>query len=148
MRELITEIEIDALPEVVWRVLTDLEHYDQWNPFVRKAEGEVREGAKLAVEIAPPGGKPMTFKPTVVKAVPDREFRWLGHLLFPGLFDGEHIFEIVPLGENQTRLVQREEFRGLLVPLFWGQLNTRTRQGFEDMNAALKKRAESYFMKA
>ena len=39
--------------------------------------------------------------------------------------------------------VQREEFRGVLVPFFWKSLDTHTRQGFEAMNAALKQRAEA-----
>ena len=60
----------------------------------------------------------MTFRPTVLKVEPNREFRWLGHLLFPGLFDGEHIFTIEPLGEGHVRFTQREVFTGLLVPLF------------------------------
>ena len=84
----------------------------------------------------------MTFKPRVTRVVPEREFRWLGRFLFPGLFDGEHIFEIKPLSENRSSLVQREEFRGLLVPLLWGSLDTRTRQGFNEMNVALKLKAE------
>ena len=39
--------------------------------------------------------------------------------------------------------VQREEFRGVLVPFFWKSLDTHARQGFEAMNAALKQRAEA-----
>ncbi len=29
-----TEIDIEAPPETVWRILTDLERYGEWNPFV------------------------------------------------------------------------------------------------------------------
>jgi hypothetical protein len=36
----------------------------------------------------------MTFRPTVLNAETNRELRWLGHLLAPGLFDGEHSFTI------------------------------------------------------
>ena len=86
----------------------------------------------------------MTFTPTVTRVEPGRAFRWVGRLLFPGLFDGEHIYEINPLAEGGVRLVHREEFRGVLVPLFWKSLDTHTRQGFEAMNAALKKRAEEH----
>lgn len=84
----------------------------------------------------------MTFRPTVLKAEPNRELRWLGHLLIPGLFDGEHIFTIEPLGANRVRFVQREIFTGLLVPLLASGLDTDTRRGFEEMNQALKVRAE------
>ena len=142
MREIVTEVEIAASPSRVWSILTDLDHFSEWNPFISEATGVVQEGAGLKVHIAPPGGKPMTFTPRVTRVVPEREFRWLGRLLMPGLFDGEHIFEIKPLGENRSSLVQREEFRGLLVPLLWSSLDTRTRQGFNDMNAALKVKAE------
>ena len=85
----------------------------------------------------------MTFKPTVVRAVAGQELRWLGHLLIPGVFDGEHIFENSQAGDGRTRFVQREEFRGLLVPVLWNSLATNTKNGFEAMNAALKERAEA-----
>ena len=85
----------------------------------------------------------MTFTPTVTRVEPERAFRWLGRLLLPGIFDGEHIYEITPLEENRVRFVQRENFRGILVSLFWKNLDTQTRQGFEAMNAALKQRAEN-----
>ena len=65
------------------------------------------------------------------------------YLLMPGLFDGEHSLEIQPLGENRTRFVQRETFRGLLVPLSARGLLENTRRGFEEMNRALKERAET-----
>ena len=84
----------------------------------------------------------MTFRPTVLKAEPNRELRWLGHLLISGLFDGEHSFTIEPLGESRVRFTQREVFTGLLVPLFARGLDTDTWRGFEEMNLALKARAE------
>jgi hypothetical protein len=37
----------------------------------------------------------------VLEVVPGRTLRWLGHLLVPGIFDGEHYFEIEPLGANR-----------------------------------------------
>ncbi len=85
----------------------------------------------------------MTFKPTVIHVAPERELRWRGRLLLPGVFDGEHCFEMSPLGEGRTRFVQREKFSGLLVPFLWNRLATNTRRGFEAMNTALKERAEA-----
>ena len=97
MREISTEIEINAAAGEVWSVLTKLDNFAEWNPFVREASGEVSNGSRLTVRIAPPGGKEMTFKPTVSRVVPTREFRWQGRLLTPGIFDGEHISEREPL---------------------------------------------------
>lgn len=143
MKELHTEIEIDAPAERVWHLLTDFASYPRWNPFIRSIDGRPIPGERLEVRLEPPGGRGMTFKPEVLKADPERELRWLGHLLVPGLFDGEHSFTIRPLAEDRVRFVQREEFKGLLVPLFARSLDANTRRGFEQMNAALKERAES-----
>lgn len=84
----------------------------------------------------------MTFNPTVLGVEPDRELRWLGRLLLPGMLDGEHIFHIEPLDEARSRFTQAERFSGILVGLFRGKLK-KTELGFEQMNATLKARAES-----
>jgi hypothetical protein len=61
----------------------------------------------------------------------------------PGLFDGEHGFEIHPEGEGRVRLEQWERFSGFLVPLLWRRIAAPTRAGFVAMNEALKARAEA-----
>ena len=143
MKELHSEIEIKASAERVWRLLTDFASYPEWNPFIRQISGEPITGERLEVRIEPPGGRGMTFRPTVLNAEDNRELRWLGHLLVPGLFDGEHSLTIQPLEENRVRFVQREGFKGLLVPLFARSLENNTQRGFEEMNRALKERAEA-----
>ncbi len=97
MKELRSQIEIQASAERVWQLLTDFASFPQWNPFIRRASGNVQVGKRLEVNIQPSGASGMTFRPTVLKAAPNRELRWLGRLLIPGLFDGEHIFTIEPL---------------------------------------------------
>ncbi len=142
MKELHTEIEIDAPAERVWELLTDFASYPQWNPFIRNISGLPAPGERLEVRLEPPGGQGMTFKPKVLNAEPNRQLRWLGSLLVPGLFDGEHSFTIQPLAENHVRFVQREAFKGVLVPVFARSLEANTKRGFEQMNRALKERAE------
>jgi hypothetical protein len=142
MKELRSEIVIEASAERVWGLLTDFTRFPEWNPFIRRARGNVREGQRLEVHMQPSGANGMTFRPTVLKAEPNRELRWIGHLLIPGLFDGEHIFTIEPLGPDRVRFVQREIFTGLLVPLFARGLDTDTQRGFEEMNQALRVQAE------
>jgi hypothetical protein len=60
----------------------------------------------------------------------------------PGLFDGEHSFEIEPLEGGRSPLTQSERFAGLLVGPFGGTLE-KTERGFEAMNRALEARAEA-----
>jgi hypothetical protein len=141
VRELSSRIEIDARPERVWSILTDFNAYPAWNPFITKIEGSLQPGSRLEVHIAPPGGRAMTFKPTVRTVEENRELAWLGHLLVPGVFDGEHHFELAPRPSGGTGFTQRERFSGILVSLTSGALG-KTQRGFEQMNAALKERAE------
>lgn len=142
MKSIRTDIPIDAPPETVWQVLTDFSRYPEWNPFIPTAQGTVREGETITVRIEPPGGQGMTFRPRLQRVDPNRELRWLGRLLLPKLFDGEHVFELHPR-EGGTRFVHRETFSGLLVPLLWGSMKDPTRRGFEAMNEALKAHAEA-----
>lgn len=143
MKEIYTQIEIKSSPRVVWRILTDFANYPSWNPFIPRVEGELREGALLRIKIRPPSRKAQDYRVKILKIEEPREFRWLGHFLMPGLIDGEHLFEINPVGENKIKFVQREYFSGILVPLTWKSfLNTYLRQGFEELNQSLKNIAE------
>lgn len=142
MNSISADIVIQAPVETVWKILTDFEKYPSWNPFIKSIKGIPTPGKRFKVVLQQPGSSPMTFRPTCLKLEPNREFRWRGHFLFKGIFDGEHIFELKKIGENKTKFIQREIFKGILVPLLWRQLNTKTRQGFEQMNSALKTQAE------
>jgi hypothetical protein len=137
-----TEITIAATPERVWRELTDFAAYPEWNPFITSASGRVAAGERLTMRMQPEGGRPLTIRPTVRAAVPDRHLRWLGRLGLPGLFDGEHSFTIEPIDGDGVRLIHEEQFRGVLVPLLNGMLHRTTLPAFESMNRALKERAE------
>jgi hypothetical protein len=140
MKQLYSEIEINSSPARVWEILTDTKAFPDWNPFIKSFKGELVKGNQIEVRLEPPKGSGMTFKPTLLEVTPMRELRWLGRMLMGGIFDGEHIFEIHPLDAERVRFVQREEFNGILAPVF--NLDN-TKLGFEAMNRALKARAEA-----
>jgi hypothetical protein len=142
-REIQTDIWIDRPPADVWQILTATSDYPTWNPFIRSLKGDLRQGGKLEVEIAPPGGTPMTFRPTILVLQPNQELRWLGSVGIRGLFDGEHTLRLEPDGAR-THFIQSERFSGLLVNRFTSSLLDRTQLGFAAMNQALKQRAESH----
>ena len=137
-----TTIDIDAPPSVVWDVLVDLDAYADWNPFIVSASGSVATGERLVNRIEPPGGRGMTFKPTVTEVEDQRTFEWLGRLGMPGIFDGRHRFELTER-DGRTTLEHSEEFSGILVRFMRKSLDSHSLDGFEAMNAALKERAEA-----
>lgn len=142
MRQVQSEITIAATPEQVWAVLTDFAAYPSWNPFISQISGPLEVGRKLTVRMQPPGGRGMTFKPTVQAADPARHLGWLGRLLVPGVFDGAHEFLLTPTADGCTHLLQRETFTGVLVTLF-GRTLQQTSTGFDQFNQALKTRVET-----
>lgn len=140
--EITTEILINTTPTKVWSILTNFDNYPNWNPFIKSIKGEVKIGNKIVARIEPPGSKGMTFKPTILSLKTNKEWSWLGHLFIPGLFDGEHKFELIDNGNGTTTFIHSEKFKGVLVPLFKKQLENSTRNGFEEMNRKLKELAE------
>jgi hypothetical protein len=138
-----TQVDITASPDTVWNILTDLEAYSDWNPFIVSAEGNVAVGERLTNRMKQPGSKAMTLKPTVTAADPNQKFEWLGRLGLPGIFDGRHSFELEAT-KTGTRVLHSEHFNGVLVRFMRKMVDNSTRQGFEEMNAALKTRAEAH----
>lgn len=140
MKRIDTQVDVAASANRVWQVLTDFAAYPQWNPFITEIAGFAEVGHRLRVRIHPPGRSPMTFRPRVLAVEAERELRWRGQLLIPGLFDGEHLFQIEPIDEERVRIIHSESFSGLLVPLMWNSIEGPTMQGFHLMNEALRER--------
>jgi hypothetical protein len=140
-KQLSSQILINSSAKQVWKLITDFGDFPSWNPFIRRATGKIKTGARLEVFIQPSGTRGTTFRPKVLKVDPNHELRWLGRLYLPWVFDGEHALIIEPSGENSVKFIQREKFTGLLVP-FTRSLLRDTQRGFEEMNRALKQRAE------
>jgi hypothetical protein len=141
-KQLHTDVEIEATADRVWAVLTDFAAYQDWNPFIVRAAGQPVPGARLELHMRLSGRRPTTIRPEVLEADPAHRLRWLGRLLLPGLFDGEHTFTLEPAGPGRTRLTQHEEFRGLLAPLVLKMIAKPTLASFHQMNQALKTWAE------
>jgi hypothetical protein len=141
-RQLHNEVEIEATPDRVWAVLTDFAAYQDWNPFIIQAAGQAVPGTRLELHMRLAGRRPTTIRPEVLEADPARRLRWLGHMLVPGVFAGEHTFTIEPAGPGRTRLAQHEKFRGLLAPLVLRMIAEPTLASFHQMNQALKARVE------
>jgi hypothetical protein len=142
MKQIDVTTDIAAPAETVWRVLVDFPNHREWNPFIRSITGRVIEGGRLNVQISPPGGRGMRFRPRLLVVDEPRELRWVGRLIVRGLFDGEHAFVIEESASDRCRITQSEKFSGLFARMAGRSLEA-TADGFRQMNEALKSRAES-----
>jgi hypothetical protein len=136
--ELKTSTVINATPKQVWDVFTQFDKMEERGYFVSHISGEMKEGNKINITA---GG--MQFKPLLLSYKPEQELIWLGNFLIKGLFDGKHQFYLLDNGNGTTTFHQNENFSGILVRLFKGGLLSKTRLGFEDMNAKLKNYVEN-----
>jgi hypothetical protein len=142
---LTTFVDIEATPERVWQVLTDLAAYAEWNPFIPRAEGTFAVGSRPVLRLLPVNAlvRP-TLRPTVLEVVPLQRLRMtsrMDRLGLPRLLDVEHTITLTPQ-DGGVRLWQDSHFRGLLVPLTIESLNRRRLASFTAMNTALKDRCE------
>jgi hypothetical protein len=147
-------IEIAAPIELVWRVMTDLARYGEWNPFVveiRAVDGAFAVGRPIALRVRwARGGGARTIEvvtrldaPTTGPDGTQRstmEYRYTGWLPLLSLVRGsrQQALEQRPGGPTIYRTSER--FTGLLaraVPV------AKVQDGFERHARALKERAES-----
>ncbi|WP_353118342.1 SRPBCC domain-containing protein [Myroides odoratus] len=135
--KLVTQIEIKANAETIWKTLIDFENYYKWNPFITKIEGIAAPQQKLKVKI-----QQLHFTPIVQVYKPNQKLAWLGKLGIKGLFDGYHYFEIIPIDAHKCLFIQGENFNGLLLPFLKKKLKKETLPGFILMNCSLKEYVE------
>ena len=140
-----SEIKINASASKIWGIFTNFGQYPQWNPFIKSLQtnGDMVIGGRICVFLQPAGAKGMQFKPKVLVFDGNKEFRWIGNLLIPGLFDGEHTFKITENPDGSCTFMQYERFGGILIPFFKKMLEVDTQEGFNQMNRALKQLCEA-----
>ena len=136
-----TEVDIDASPDHVWKVLADRQAYPDWNPFIVSSTGELKVGDTITNVLKDTKGSETTFSPKLLAVEPGKELRWIGKVPPGAIFDGEHSFRLEALPDGRTRLIQEEKFTGAAIPFTRSMLNTTIKPQFEAMNRALAARA-------
>lgn len=146
MKTVRSDIIIDASKERVWRILTNFDAYHLWNPLIVSIEGDAMLNSRLNNKLRLGDGTNMNFKPKITAYEPLKKREWIGRLFIPGLIDGRHYFIIEELQKNKVRLINGEDFTGVLLNpllLLKPSVISNTREGFIAMNNALKLQAES-----
>lgn len=140
MKQIKTKIVINCNIEKVWQILMNFNEYPEWNSFIKYIKRSENEKNKLEVKIQPPNKNMMVFRPTIIDEIPNKRFSWKGKLLFSGLFDGEHFFELISNNDGSTTFIHSEKFSGILLPFI--DLSA-TEKGFILMNNELKALSEN-----
>ncbi len=142
MREIRTEIEINASQMDVWDILMAFDKWSDWNPTVNQASGTATLGSKVSIIMAGSEGKNgQKYSADITTFEAPRSFRWRAVMMAGFLMTNDRSFELEPAGEG-TKLINTEHFSGLLVSLLWSKLENFVPDSLKSMNEALKRRAE------
>ena len=106
-------VPIRSSPETVWGRLTDAAGHASWNSTVDQIDGEIAEGARLAIRV--PIAPDRTFRPTVVELDPPRLMIWRDGRM--PMFRGTRTFALTATDPGTTQFSMTEEFEGLMLPL-------------------------------
>ena len=143
IQEISTEIDIDAPPSKVWEVLADINSWQAWSPIIKKSQGTTAIGSELSVTMI---GKQKnqdgpTYSPIITDLKEPYYLRWRAHMLAGFVFTNYKILEL-EAPSTGTRLTHKELFKGLLAPIFCGQMETGVPPMLRSMNQALKEQVE------
>ncbi|SRR5258706_2880659 len=135
-----TSISINASQTAIWKVLSDVAHWNEWTPTVTKVEVLDQPELKLNnhYKVYQPKLQPAVW--TVTTLQPPSSFIWESRM--PGmLMVAEHT--IKPMNSNQTELSLKFAFQGWLGEII-GRLYRKTVEAYIATEAqSLKKRVEN-----
>lgn len=134
--EVHTRRAVDADAEAVWRVLTALDAYGEWNPTIPSLSGEIEVGERLSGRLSVGRGVTVPFRPTVRVVDPETELRWEATVGGRGTIDADHVFEIDDANGGVT-VTQTATFEGVLAAPIMGRSGHVVRRSMEALNDAL-----------
>jgi len=143
LQEVKTEIEISAPPSKVWSIISDINNWQEWSPIIKESHGNASVGSELTITmIGKEKGKDgPKYNPIITELEEPNYFRWRAHMLTGFIFTNYKIFELEETSSG-TRLTHTESFKGLLAPIFCGQMEKGVPPMLNSMNKALKDLAE------
>ena len=125
--------------EAIWAVIADFQSWSEWNPLYPRAEGVLRIGSPLSLDLALPGRAVQVIKPVILDWVPNEQIHWRLSL-FGGLVKTTRYLEIEILGERSCIFANGELFDGPLGPFTARRTGGPIRAGFKAMGEAVKER--------
>lgn len=132
------EITINASPEKVWNVLTDMNDYPKWNPTMELIKGTVQEGNKVKYRFTQDENTTSEIGASVVQVVPNRLLNQKGGIPFVLTFEHKYVLESVG---NSTKVIIHEDYQGIGVN-FWNP--NPLEKAYQRLNFALKERVEQF----
>ena len=134
-----TTIEIEAAPEQIWPILSDVSNYPNWDSGVLAIEGRAEPGEKL--KLTSEANPKRAFSIRVKEIRPNEGMRWEGGMPL-GLFKGVRTYKLHPKNGGGTTFTMREEYTGPMLKMIWKSMPD-LQPSFDKFARGLKARAEA-----
>jgi len=135
-------LEIDAPAERVWQVITDLDRYPEWNPFVVACRSSLAPGDPIEMRVHVFRSFAQPQRETIFEHVPGRRLCYGVPARPLGALASRRCHEVEAQGPTRTRYASRFELSGWMAPVVQLLLGRRLAAGFAAMSEALRGRAE------
>ena len=142
------EINVDAPPEYLWKVLIDFESYGEWNPFITKIEGKAKIGSiiTLTIKLDPRMEAIKLSKEMIVSLKEGQHLSYDSHVLSASLFNSVRWQTIRPSDNGQTSIYHtQQKISGLASWPICRTFGDRIAEGCQASSLALKERAEALY---
>lgn len=136
-------LTVNAPTETVWKVISDLDAYGEWNPFVVACDStlEVNSPINMQVKLVPFFAFPQ--KETILSHDPSHQLSHGISLPFNALSSvRSHTVQVLSPGVTEYK--STFELSGWLSPLVKWMLQSRLKKGFDGMAEGLQERSESF----
>ncbi len=136
---LLTE-NIDASQSTAWHVISDLDSYANWNPFVVKCQSNLSPGSPIIMHVKVIQAFTMRQKETIRD---NREGEFLEYgINIPGLLHSTRQHKLKATSDKTCQYESVFCLKGPLAPIVGFILGKNLRRGFIDMTTGLKLESE------
>jgi hypothetical protein len=135
-------VDIDAAPDVVWRILTDFDRYGEWNPMAVRCSSPLVPGEPMDMTVRLGAVRIKRQREWVRTHTPGEEFSYGMRPVPLGALRSNRSVSVAPIEGGRARYESHFELRGWLQPLVRLLLGRAMRRGFDGIAVGLRARAE------
>lgn len=132
---------IESSVEEVWRVLTDLPRYPEWNLYSREAHGDLRVGGIVTI-VVQLGSEQQRVANKVLEIIPNQRLCWQSQNWYRFLVSGKRCRFLQAQPDGTTVFRQEEFMTGIIAPFIKRIYEPRIIQGIQIECESLKAEVE------
>jgi ribosome-associated toxin RatA of RatAB toxin-antitoxin module len=137
------ELQVNASAATVWNVISDLDKYPEWNPFVTKCASTKKPGDPIVMRVRV---LPFFAQPQTEFVKENEEGKKFSYGMKPmplGMLSSYRYHEITAIDENSCTYKSSFTLSGPWSSFVKVLLAGNLRRGFTEMSNAIKERAEN-----